>query len=69
MVIAKARLSSTTIAVAAETPPIIVSSATPRAPAASGSARTVRSRLIAPSGNIFSPAMASGATNRLMRTR
>ncbi len=36
MVIASARLSSTTMPVAAEIPPIIVKSATPRAPAASG---------------------------------
>ena len=47
MVIARARLSSTTMPVAADRPPIMVISATPRAPAASGSASTVRSRLIA----------------------
>ena len=69
MVIASARLSSTTMPVAAERPPIIVNSAIPCAPASSGSARTVKSRLIAPSGNIFRPAMASGATNRLISTR
>ena len=38
-------------------------------PAASGSANTVRSRLIAPSGNILRPATARGATNRLISTR
>ena len=69
MVIASATLSTTTIPVAAEMPPTIVISARPCAPALSGSARTVKSRLIEPSGNIFSPAMASGATNRLISTR
>ena len=68
-VIASATLSTTTMPVAAERPPIIVVSASTRAPAFSGSASTVRSRSIAPSGNVASPAIASGRTNRLMSTR
>ena len=68
-VIASATLSTTTMPVAAESPPSIVISASPRAPAASGRARTVRSRSIAPLANVASPAIASGATNRLISTR
>ena len=65
MVMASATLSTTTIPVAAERPPTIVSSATPCAPALSGSARTVRSRLIDPSGKILRPAMASGSDEQI----
>ena len=68
-VIASATLSTTTMPVAAESPPIIVASASSPQPAFSGRASTVRSRLIAPSGNVASPAIASGRTKRLMRTR
>ena len=65
-VIASATLSTTTMPVAAERPPIIVVSARPCAPALSGSASTVRSRSIAPSAKVARPAIASGATNRLI---
>ena len=68
-VIDKATLATITIAVAAERPPIIVSSARPCAPALSGSASTVRSRSIVPSANVARPAIARGATNRLIATR
>ncbi len=69
MVIESATLSTTTMPVAAERPPTIVSSATPCAPALSGSARTVRSRLKEACGKILRPAMARGTTNRLISTR
>ena len=68
-VIASATLSTTTIPVAADTPPIMVNSATPFAPAVSGRARTVRSRSMAPFGNTVRPPIASGMTNRLISTR
>ena len=50
MVMASATLSTTTIPVAADRPPTMVRARRPCAPALSGSARTVRSRLIEPSG-------------------
>ena len=65
-VIASATLSTTTIPVAADRPPSMVVSARTCAPALSGSASTVRSRSIAPSEKVSRPAIASGATNRLM---
>ena len=68
-VIASATLSTTTIAVAAEMPPIIVVSARTGAPALSGSASTVRSRSKPPCGNFDRPATASGSTNTLIAIR
>ena len=58
-----------TMAVAADRPPIIVSTAIHGAFACNGKASTVMSRSIAPSGNVRRPAMANGMTNRLIAIR
>ena len=67
--IATATDSTITIAVAADSPPRKAASATSPPPPASGSAKTVMSRSIAPGGKMARPASAIGTTNRLMATR
>ena len=63
-----ATLSTTTIDIAADSPPMKASSDSQRAPAASGRVSTTMSGS-APRGSTSSPANAIGSTNRLMANR
>ena len=69
IMIDSATQATITIAVAADRPPIITNTASVVAPDSSGSASTVMSRSITPSGKVRRPAMASGMTKMLMATR
>ena len=66
---ASATVSTITIAVAAERPPMKASSVTISECAASGSATTNMSLSTRPAGNVSRPAIAIGSTNRLISTR
>ena len=66
---ASATHSTMTIAVAADNPPTKAASARASAPAASGNASTNMSVSTLPCGKVSSPPIATGTTNRLIRTR
>jgi len=67
--IATATLSTITIAVAAERPPMKANIAKKSDFAASGSASTNMSLSIVPLGNVVRPAIAIGTTKRFIKTR
>ena len=67
--IASATVSTMTIAVAAERPPMKAMSVITSECAASGSATTNMSLSTRPAGNIARPAIAIGSTNKLINTR
>ena len=67
--IASATNSTITIAVAADRPPTKAMSVNNSECARSGSASTNMSPSVSPSGNVSSPAMAIGITNKLISTR
>ena len=66
---ASATVSTITMAVAAERPPTKAVSASNSEPALSGKASTNMSLSMPPCGNVSSPAIAIGITNRLISTR
>ncbi len=66
---ASATVSTITIAVAADRPPMKAISAIALEWAASGSATTNMSPSMRPAGNVIRPASAIGTTNRLISTR
>ncbi len=67
--IASATVSTITIAVAADSPPMKAISVISSECAASGSATTNMSLSTCPLGKLNSPAIAIGSTNRLISTR
>ena len=68
-IMASATVSTMTIAVAADKPPMKATSVINSEWAASGSATTNISLSTRPAGKVSSPAIAIGSTNRLISTR
>ena len=66
---ASATVSTITIAVAADSPPMKARMVSTPDPACSGSASTNMSLSTLPAGNVSRPAIAIGMTNRLISTR